>query len=129
MKPPKTSLLEEGIALPVPVGSLPPRAPPKPPETPVPAETPSCPAVAPVEIPGTLETRDLPALADPRPAPEGVNRVVVEGVRVRALRSHEHNGDRHPAGAEFVMSPEAAELSAARGDIDILSFNEEVYAP
>lgn len=122
MKPPKTTLLEEGIAPPAPVGSLPPRAPPKPPETPVPA-------APPVEIPGTLETRDLPALADPRPAPEGVNRGVVEGVRVRALRSHEHNGDRHSAGAEFVMSPEAAELSAARGDIDILSFDEEVYAP
>ncbi|SMF96132.1 hypothetical protein SAMN02949497_3516 [Methylomagnum ishizawai] len=122
MKPPKTPLPEEGIALPVPMGSLPPRAPPTPPETPVPA-------APPVEIPGTLETRDIPALADPRPAPEGVNALVVTGVRVRAHRSHEHNGVRHPAGAEFVMCPEAAELSAARGDIEILSFNEEVQAP
>lgn len=110
MKNPKSPTPESGTELAVPAGSQPPKAPPPP-----------------VDIPGTVETANLPGLADPLPAPEGVNAVIVTGVRVRALRPHDrHNGDRHPAGAEFVMCPEAAELSAARGDIEILSFNEEV---
>jgi hypothetical protein len=56
------------------------------------------------------------------PRPAGT---VVTSIRVRAHRHHEHNGVDHPAGAEFTMSPDAAELSAARGDVDILGFIEE----
>jgi hypothetical protein len=41
----------------------------------------------------------------------------VTAILVRALGDHEHDGGRHAAGAEFPMTPEAAELAIARGDV------------
>jgi hypothetical protein len=85
----------------------------------------------PARLSSTGEAAEAGASEDPlipgsagygMPLPAGT---VVTGVRVRANRKHEHDGNDHPAGAEFTMSPDAAELSAARGDVDILGFNEE----
>lgn len=94
----------------------------RPPRTPTPT------SAGPLEIPGVPAEADLPPLAEPAPAPpiaDPPRAIVVTGVRVRARRRHEHDGTVHPAGAEFAMCPDAARLSAARGDIDLLHFIEE----
>jgi hypothetical protein len=62
-----------------------------------------------------------------KPAPEA-HPEAVTGVRVRAKGPHEHDGTPYLAGAEFSMSPEAAELAFARGDVEIID-SEDHHEP
>lgn len=50
---------------------------------------------------------------------------VVRAVTVRARGLHEHDGQRYGAGETFEMDPVTADLCARRGDVDILTIQNE----